>query len=124
MVKVTLGKKAGIFHDPSSGITIKKGEIKELSSIQVNNRKIRAALNGGHLVYADVEKEESEINDSKLKENFESMVKSGKDISKIKKAFSLGNLKTIAGLYNVELDENDTKDSILEVIIEEVSSSK
>lgn len=58
MVKVTLGKKAGIFHDPSSGITIKKGEIKELSSIQVNNRKIRAALNGGHLVYADVEKEE------------------------------------------------------------------
>lgn len=124
MVKVTLGKKAGIFHDPSSGITIKKGEIKELSSIQVNNRKIRAALNGGHLVYADVEKEESEINDSKLKENFESMVKSGKDISKIKKAFSFGNLKTIAGLYNVELDENDTKDSILEVIIEEVSSSK
>jgi hypothetical protein len=124
MVKVTLGKKAGIFHDPSSGITIKKGEIKELSSIQVNNRKIRAALNGGHLVYADVEKKESQINDSKLKENFESMVKSGKDISKIKKAFSLDNLKTIAGLYNVELDENDTKDSILEVIIEEVSSSK
>lgn len=122
MVKVTLGKKAGIFHDPSSGITIKKGEIKELSSIQVNNRKIRAALNGGHLVYAGVEKEESEINDSKLKKNFELMVKSGKDISKIKKEFSLDNLKTIAGLYNVELDENDTKDSILEVIIEEVSS--
>lgn len=119
MVKVTLGKKAGIFHDPSSGITIKKGEIKELSPIQVNNKKVRAALNGGHLIYADVEKEESKTDDSQLKDSFESIVKSGKDISKIKKAFSLNNLKTLAGLYNVELDENDTKDSILEVIMEE-----
>ena len=48
--KVKVGSKAYIFHDQSTGITIKKGEIKELTPQQYNSKRIRSAINGGHLV--------------------------------------------------------------------------
>ena len=48
--KVKVGSKAYIFHDQSTGITIKKGEIKELTPQQYNSKRIRSAINGGHFV--------------------------------------------------------------------------
>ena len=37
--KVKVGTKAYIFHDPSTGITVKKGEIKELTVAQYNSKE-------------------------------------------------------------------------------------
>lgn len=37
--KVKVGSKAYIFHDQSTGITIKKGEIKELTPQQYNSKE-------------------------------------------------------------------------------------
>ena len=57
--KVKVGTKAYIFHDTSTGITVKKGEIKELTVAQYNSKRIRSAINGGHLVITNenIEKE-------------------------------------------------------------------
>ena len=47
--KVTVGAKAYSFHDQSTGITICRGEEKELSARQYSTKKIQMALNSGHL---------------------------------------------------------------------------
>ena len=47
--KVTVGAKAYSFHDQSTGITICRGEEKELSARQYRTKKIQMALNSGHL---------------------------------------------------------------------------
>ena len=77
--KVKVGTKAYIFHDPSTGITVKKGEIKELTVAQYNSKRIRSAINGGHLVITNenIEKEiqkDVKVDNKKAIEKFKEMV--------------------------------------------------
>ena len=51
-------------------------------------------------------------------EKFKSMV-DGSDIKTLKKQFTIDQLKVIANSYDVEVDDSDTKDSILKAILEE-----
>ena len=69
--KVKVGTKAYIFHDPSTGITVKKGEIKELTVAQYNSKRIRSAINGGHLVITNenIEKEMIELIENEENKN-------------------------------------------------------
>ena len=101
--KVKVGSKAYIFHDQSTGITIKKGEIKELTPQQYNSKRIRSAINGGHLVITNenIEKEikkDVKVDNKKAIEKFKEMVESGMTSEKIAKAFNLETLKTMACL--------------------------
>lgn len=48
-IKVTVGAKAYSFHDQSTGITIARGEERELTLRQFGSKKIQMALNSGHL---------------------------------------------------------------------------
>lgn len=121
MVKVTLGKKASIFHDPSTGVTVYKNQVVELDNKILLSKRIRSALNGGHLVYAVEEKDTEAIDINPIKEKFINLVKSGKEPSKISKAFNIDQLKALARSYDIEPEEEDTKEILVVAIIEEVS---
>ena len=47
---VTVGPRAYSFHDQSTGITVCKGEDKELSRRQYRTQKIQKAIAAGHLI--------------------------------------------------------------------------
>ena len=123
--KVKVGSKAYIFHDQSTGITIKKGEIKELTPQQYNSKRIRSAINGGHLVITneniekEIEKDVIKVDNKKAIEKFKEMVESGMISEKIAKAFNLETLKTMAASFDIEVTDEDTKLSIVEALMEE-----
>lgn len=125
--KVKLGSKAYTFHDSYTGITVCKGEIKELTAYQLNSKRVKSALASGHLVYSyDEIKEPKTVEDTNriknLKSKFESMYKSGTDESKLEKSFNLSDLKLIAKEFDVIPDEGDTKADLVKAIIEEIDS--
>lgn len=113
-MKVKLGNKASIFHNANLGITIKKNQVVELNAYKSNSTPIRNAINGGFLVVVKDEKTEPEVN---LKEKFTKLVKSGVSEDKLKKTFNLAQLKEIAAGFDIEVEDSDTKDSILEAIM-------
>lgn len=52
---VTLGEDAGVFYDPLSKFKVLPGKVVELTKAAKNSSKVKAALKGGHLEYADPE---------------------------------------------------------------------
>ena len=112
-MKVTLGKKASIFHDAYLGITIRKDQVVDLKVNQMRSAKINRAINGGFLVRVT----EEPVVKSPI-EKFNNMVEAGMSKEKIKKAFSFDQLKEIARENDIELEDNDTKDSILEALLD------
>ena len=129
--KVKVGSKAYIFHDQSTGITIKKGEIVELSTAQMNSKRVRSAINGGHLVITteEIEKENNqqqkdETTVSELSKKFYQMYKSGMTVDKLTKAFNLDTLKALANAADIEVTDDDTKLSIVQALIEDIDSNQ
>lgn len=120
---VTVGKKAHVFHDPVTGLTIAKGEVKELTSAQVNSKRIKSALNGGHLVYTQEVKpaieKPSELNPETLVKKFSALVEKGLTVDKLKDKFTLEELKAIAKENEIEPEENDTKEDLIKALLEE-----
>lgn len=47
---VKLGEKASFFYDPTTNLQVSKGEVLTLTKKQEYSKKIRKALQGGHLV--------------------------------------------------------------------------
>lgn len=123
---VTTGEKANIFHDQSTGITICKGEVVQLSPRQLLSKRVRLALSSGHLVYTTPNIEEEKANMDReattklLSSRYENMYNSGKDSTKISQAFSLDELKMIAEGYGLEVEDGDTKATVSEAISEEL----
>lgn len=123
--KVTLGPKASSFFDPSSRIFIRKGEVIELTPTQMNYTKIKNALNGGHLIMAveipsvnnEPELEPVSVDNPSLREKYINLFKAGKDLSK---AFNREELQKIAEEFEIEVEKNDTKDTIIEAINGEI----
>lgn len=126
--KVTVGSRALSFHDQSTGITICKGEVKELNANQFRNRRIQRALNTGHLQLvsnevSDVKKyNKSDI--TKLLERVKKQYSKGMEASKAAKAYSLEEAKLMAKEMDIELEEGDTITSILEAIYSEFKETE
>ena len=125
--KVKLSDSANIFHDPYSGVTICKGETVELSVAQMANKRIRSAINSGHLVLAidTIEEKEEPKPEKTLDELFDKFIdllKSKPSVKNISKKFSLSQLKDMATSMDFELEEVETKESIIECLIEELSA--
>ena len=100
-----------------------KGRFKSLY-IQYNSKRIRSAINGGHLVITNenIEKEikkDVKVDNKKAIEKFKEMVESGMTSEKIAKAFNLETLKTMAASFDIEVTDEDTKLSIVEALMEE-----
>lgn len=119
---ITVGNKAYSFHDPNTGITVVKGEVKEITPKQYNTRRIRLALNTGHLVLVAREETVSNINSTdveKLVKKFESQKKQAMTIEKMAKSYTLSEAKVLAKEYEVETDDTDTVQTILEALLED-----
>lgn len=114
-MKVKLNEKASIFHDAYLGITITKGQVYELRGAQVNAPSVKRAINGGFLIRVV----EDPTPKKSLAETFQEMVEKGVSLEKLKKSFNLNQLKEIAQDNGLELEEGDTKDTILEALLED-----
>lgn len=125
-ITVQLGENASVFHDMKTGLTITKGQVVELNLAQQMNPKIKAALGGGHLVRViglpkEVKKEEVKYNPEEDKEKFIELFNQGLDIKKLANNFNLAQLKGVAELFEIEVEEDDTKASIVEAIVSELT---
>ena len=121
---ITVGKRANIFHDPVSGITVCKGEIVEVSNRHLMSKRVKGAINAGHLIYVDKAAEEAKadegVNTEALLQKFNSLsAKHDSDSAKIAKNFTLDELKELAKSLDIEPEDNDTKEDLVKAILEE-----
>lgn len=123
---VTVGPRAYSFHDQSTGITVCKGEDKELSRRQYRTQKIQKAIAAGHLIIvadkSDIEKySESDI--EKLDKRLSAQFKKGMTLEKLSKGYSLEELKLVANLHEIVAEKDDTVETLLQALLEEFESS-
>ena len=124
---VTLGPEAYSFYDASLGLHLSRGEVKELKPSQLNSLKVRRALTAGHLEYVaepevqkDIDEERANTLNSKLLE----LYSEGMENSKIAKAFTLEEITLVASeMYGITADKDDTVETILTAVIEEIESN-
>lgn len=116
---VSLNENAGIFHDIASGFTVYKGEIKELTVKAQASNKVKKAILNGHLVYAQPEVEDNniEIDTNKLTKKYKKLLKDGKLSND---SFTFDELVTIANSLEISVEDGDTADDIISVISEEL----
>ena len=122
---VTVSENANIFHDPFSGLTIARGEVKELALSQLASKRVRTALASGHLVYAEPPVKEgekkAEVTVEELEGKFLELASTEEGKAKLVKSFNLDQLKALATHYGFELEATDTKASLVESILSELS---
>ena len=122
IIKVTVGAKAYSFHDQSTGITIARGEERELTLRQFGSKKIQMALNSGHLrMIADKNKiEKYSPNDlDKLEKKLTAQFEKGMEVAKIAKAYTLEELTLIAARHEIVAEKNDTPVTLVQALLEE-----
>lgn len=121
-IKVTVGAKAYSFHDQSTGITIARGEERELTLRQLGSKKIQMALNSGHLrMIADKNKvEKYSVSDlDKLEKKLTAQFEKGMEVAKIAKAYTLEELTLIAARHEIVAEKNDTPVTLVQALLEE-----
>lgn len=121
-IKVTVGAKAYSFHDQSTGITIARGEERELTLRQLGSKKIQMALNSGHLrMIADKNKLEkySASDLDKLEKKLTAQFEKGMEVAKIAKAYTLEELTLIAARHEIVAEKNDTPVTLVQALLEE-----
>lgn len=123
---VTVGPRAYSFHDQSTGITVCRGEDKELSRRQFRAPKIQKAIASGHLIIiadkSEIEKY-SEADIEKLNKRLNAQFKKGMTLEKLAKGYSLEELKLVAGLHEIVAEKNDTVETLIQALLEEFESS-
>lgn len=121
-IRVTVGAKAYSFHDQSTGITIARGEERELTLRQFGSKKIQMALNSGHLrMIADKNKVEkySASDLDKLEKKLTAQFEKGMEVAKIAKAYTLEELTLIAARHEIVAEKNDTPVTLVQALLEE-----
>lgn len=128
MFTVTVGSRAYSFHDQSTGITIARGEVKELTSRQFNSKKIQLALASGHLtLVVDKNSQVSKYTDEqieKMVKKLQAQIGKGMTVEKIAKGYSLEEVKLMAKKYGFEIEDTDTAESLIQAIIEDSEGHK
>lgn len=119
---ISLGKKAGIFYDPSVNLLVKKGQVVEVEESKLSSPKVKNALNGGHLTIVQGESQKPLLSLDDLQSKFVDLLDAGTNPKKISSSFTLDQLKQLAESYNLEVEESDTKLSLVEAISEEIGS--
>lgn len=119
---VTVGKRASIFHDPVSGITVCKGDIVEVSNRHLMSKRLKNAINAGHIVYVDkVEEVEGnpKVDTEALLKKLYALADKNTETSKIASKFTLEDLKEMAKSLDIEPEDTDTKEDLVKAILEE-----
>lgn len=126
--KVTVGARALCFHDQSTGITICKGEVKELTSNQIHNRRIQRALNSGHIQLvtesAKAAKKYTDKEIEKLVNRLKKQYEKGMDSAKAAKSYTLEEATLMAKSLEIEVEENDTTQTLVEAIYNELNEEE
>lgn len=125
-IKVTLGPNAYSFNDQSTGLSISRGEIKELTARQANTPRVKRALSQGHLQLVMDPKEAKKYSKEdieKLIHKLKSQHAKGMEVAKVAKGYSLEEIKLIAEEFGYTVDKDDTATTLLTSIFEEFESS-
>jgi hypothetical protein len=115
---VKLNPKANFFKDPITGFQILPNEVKELT---VTSPRIKAAIQGGHLMYTEAPDSSKEFNEDELFEQFKKDFDNKVDDSKLLRLYKKAQLEAIASKLEIEVEEGDTAKTILEAIKEELT---
>lgn len=124
---VTVGSNAYSFTDQVTGISISKGEERELTARQYRTKRIQKAIVSGHLVLVPDKNKAEKYTDEdieKLDKRLSAQFSKGMDTAKIAKAYSLEEIKLIAKRHNIEAEPQDTIKDIIEVLLEDFEESK
>lgn len=125
-VKVQLGPNAFSFNDQSTGISISRGEVKELTPRQYNTMRVQKALRSGHLalvVEAKEAKKYSESDIKKLTKKLRTQFEKGMEVSKVAKGYTLEEVSLVAKDLGYDIETNDTLESLLTTIFGEFEES-
>lgn len=128
---VTLNRNSSLFYDQTTGLKIVKGQVIKLNPKQAASRRLKGAINTGHVVYTDKpetkavtptpKKPETKKTPEVLKAEMDALLaKEDVTTEEIIKAFKLDDLKILAPLYEVEPEETDTKKDLVEAILETI----
>lgn len=123
--KVQLGPNAYSFNDQSTGISISRGEIAELSPRQLNTLRVQRALRTGHLTLVVEAKEGKKYTKDALKKlikKLHAQHEKGMEVSKVAKDYSFEEVTLIAKELGFTVETNDTLESLLQDIFEEFDS--
>lgn len=128
-MKYTLGNKASIFFDATTGLKILAGKIVEPTPTQTSSRKFKSAVEGGFVVKVE-DKQSQAPNTSKvevvtieeLTDNLKKYLADGLDTKAISKKFNLDEITKIADGFGIEPEDGDTKASLIDAIIEEIEN--
>lgn len=134
MKYLKLGDNATSFYDMGTGLKISGKDVVAVNEAYINQgKRTRRALQGGHLIYATKEeyeeangvKAESENNNTveSLSKKFYNLYQSGKSTKELADAFNKAQLVKIAEAAELEVEEADTKSSLVEAIIEQIEST-
>ena len=125
---VTVGPRAYSFHDQSTGITVCRGEDKELSRRQFRAPKIQKAIASGHLIIiADSRRRHTRLRTVTGVQTcalpIYAQFKKGMTLEKLAKGYSLEELKLVAGLHEIVAEKDDTVETLIQALLEEFESS-
>lgn len=136
MKYLKLGDNATSFYDMGTGLKISGKDVVAVNEAYINQgKRTRRALQGGHLIYATKEeyeeangvKAESENTENNtvesLSKKFYNLYQSGKSTKELADAFNKAQLVKIAEAAELEVEEADTKSSLVEAIIEQIEST-
>lgn len=134
MKYLKLGDNATSFYDMGTGLKISGKDVVAVNEAYINQgKRTRRALQGGHLIYATKEeyeeangvKAESENNTTveSLSKKFYTLYQSGKSTKELADAFNKAQLVKIAEAAELEVEDADTKSSLVEAIIEQIEST-
>lgn len=123
--KVQLGPNAYSFNDQSTGISISRGEVVELTPRQLNTVRVQRALRSGHLNYVMESREAKKYSKEEIKKltkKLRSQHEKGMEASKVAKGYSLEEITLVAKELGFNIETNDTADSLVTAIFEEFDS--
>lgn len=124
--KVQLGPKAYSFNDQSTGLSISRGEVKELTLRQFNTHRVRTALNQGHLSLVQEPSEAAKYSEEAIKKllnKLEAQHAKGMEVSKVVKAYSLEEVQLMAKEAGFEVDPKDTAEVLIQSMFDDFEES-
>ena len=125
MKYLKLGDNATSFYDMGTGLKISGKDVVAVNEAYINQgKRTRRALQGGHLIYATQEEyEEANGVKADLSKKFYTLYQSGKSTKELADAFNKAQLVKIAEAAELEVEDADTKSSLVEAIIEQIEST-
>lgn len=123
--RITTGPNAFSFHDQSTGISIARGEIKELTPAQFAKTRVKKALLSGHLVQVMDAREPVKFTKTEIKKldkKLKDMFNGGVEVSKAASNFTLAEAKVVAEFNQLQPEDNDTVATLIHAIYETYES--